>query len=71
MDNPLYVERLADNMIEYVTLMQIHAQQSGESITEPHVLRAIDETLVSARSMREEAHAKRDEAKMDGWECGQ
>lgn len=66
-DNPLTAEVIADQMIEYVTRMQIVANESGEEITESHVLRAIDDALVEGRALQKIAHDRQDAGKIGGF----
>jgi hypothetical protein len=66
MENPLVAEAIADNMLEYVASMEIDANQRGESITDPKVLRAIDDAFVFARGAQKGAHALQDKGKGGG-----
>lgn len=61
--NPLMAEAIADQMIEFVTLLQIRANERKQPIRDPAVLRAIDETFVEARRILERAEREQDEGK--------
>lgn len=61
--NPLSAEYIADQMIEYVTFMQIKADESGEGIKDPAVLRAIDNVFIEARALQQESHDAQDAGK--------
>ena len=70
LENPLTAEYVADSMLEYVTFMRIRAEEKGEKITDPTVLRAIDEVMVSSRELQKKAHAAQDAGKggsLYGW----
>lgn len=62
--NPLAAEAMADRMIDFVTLLQIHANERKKPITDPAVLRAIDDTLIEAKRMRADAEKKQDAGKV-------
>ena len=64
LENPLTAEDVADHMIEYVTELRIQEQETGEKITDPAVLRAIDDVLVKYVKVREAAHDAQDAGKM-------
>lgn len=61
--NPLMAEAMGDLMIEYVTDLQIAANEQKKPISDPAMLRAMDDTFIEARRMREDAHRKQDEGK--------
>lgn len=61
--NPLMAEAIADQMIEFVTLLQIRANERHQPIEDPAVLRAMDEAFVDARRMLERAEKQQDEGK--------
>lgn len=66
MKNPLVAEAIADSMLEYVASMEIDANQRGESISDPKVLRAIDDAFVFARGIQTDAHERQDKGKGGG-----
>src|SRR3989338_2469866 len=61
--NPLMAEAMGDLMIEFVTDLQIAANERKNPITDPAILRAMDETFIEARRIREDAYKKQDEGK--------
>jgi len=66
-DNPLMAETMADLMIEYITDLQIAANERKKPISDPAILRAMDDTFIVARRMRDDAHKKQDEGKRGGF----
>ncbi|MBT3835170.1 hypothetical protein HOF56_02875 [Candidatus Peribacteria bacterium] len=62
-DNPLAAEITADQILDFVSNMQIKAAERGEEIEDGKTLRAIDKALVDAKSMQKEAHKKQDKGK--------
>lgn len=60
--NPLMAETIADNTIDYVTRLQIRAGVEGREL-DPATLRAIDQTLVDHRTLRDKAHVQEDAGK--------
>ena len=62
--NPLTAEYIADQMIEYVTKLQINADEDEEEIKDPAILRAIDNVFVEARVLQKEAHKAQNDGKM-------
>lgn len=62
--NPLMAEAIADQMIEFVTLLQIRAHERKQPIKDPAVLRAIDETFVEARRTLDRAQKQQEEGKL-------
>jgi len=63
-ENPLTAEYIADEMLQYVTALQIRAKELNEEITDPSVLRAIDDVKVASRELQKEAHAMQDKGKI-------
>ena len=61
--NPLMAQVVADQMIDFVTNLQIHANERKQPIKDPRVLRTIDETFVRARAMLKKAYAEQDAGK--------
>lgn len=64
LENPLTAEVVADHMIEYVTELRIQEKETGVKITDPAVLRAIDDVRVTYAKVRDEAHDAQDRGKM-------
>ncbi len=65
-ENPLTEEAMADQMLQYVTLLKIKAEDSGKPITDPFVLRAIDDVSVKANALQDEAHERQEAGKLGG-----
>ncbi len=65
--NPLTAEVIADQMIEYTQRLQIRAQEAGNPVTDPAILRAIDDVFVEARALQTWAHDIQDEGKEGGF----
>ncbi len=65
--NPLAAEYASDQMIEYVTELQIRADERGDTIDDPNILRAIDEVFIEARAVQKEAHKGQNEGKIGGF----
>lgn len=63
-ENPLAAEYIADNMLDYVTNLQIRADEAQTPITDPAVLRSIDDVIVASRALQKEANGKQDEGKI-------
>ena len=61
--NPLAMEIIADKQIDYVTSLQIRANERGEPITDSAMLRLIDEVFIDARYLQKKAHEMQDEGK--------
>jgi hypothetical protein len=66
-ENPLAAEVIADQMLDYVAEMQIRADERKKPITDPTVLRVIDDTFIEARRMEKQAHARQDAGKRGGF----
>jgi hypothetical protein len=56
-------ESIADQMIDFVTNMQIAANAAKKPIKDPAILRAMDETFIEARRIRDAAFAAQDQGK--------
>lgn len=65
-ENPLTAEQIADGMIDYLSLLQIRANEAGEPITDLKLLRAIDETFIDARNLQSQALDEQDNGKKGG-----
>jgi len=65
--NPLMAEAVADQMIEFVTDLQISANERKQPITDPAILRAMDDTFIEARRVRDSAFTMQDEGKKGGF----
>ena len=63
-ENPLTAEYIADEMLQYVTTLQIRAKEKNEEIKDPAILRAIDDVAIASRALQKEAHAMQDEGKI-------
>lgn len=61
--NPLMAEAIADQMIEFVTDLQIIANERKQPIKDPAILRAMDDTFIEARRIRDEAFMRQNEGK--------
>lgn len=61
--NPLMAEAIAEQMIDYVTALQIRASEFNRPIEDPAILRAIDDAFVYARALRDGAYKMQDEGK--------
>ena len=61
--NPLVAEQHADMTLDYLSSLQIRADERSEPITDPAILRAIDDAFVWARKLQDEAHAAQDQGK--------
>ncbi len=62
-DNPLMAETIADQLIEFVTNLQIIANERKQPIKDAAILRAMDDTFIEARRIRDEAFRKQDQGK--------
>lgn len=61
--NPLMAEAIADQMIEFVTLLQIRANERRQPIKDPAILRAIDDTFIEARRILEVSDKQQEKGK--------
>jgi len=62
-ENPLTAEYIADEMLQYVTALQIRAKEKNEEIKDPAMLRAIDDVTIASRALQKVAHTMQDEGK--------
>jgi len=65
-ENPLTGEQIADTSIDYLALLQIRADEKGEPITDPKLLRAIDAAFIDARNLQSQALDEQDNGKKGG-----
>ena len=66
-NNPLALEIIADKQIDYVTSLQISANENNEPITDPAMLRLIDEIFIDSRGLQKKSHEMQDEGKMSSF----
>jgi len=62
--NPLALEVISDSQIDYITSLQIRANENNEPITDPKILRLIDNVFIESRDLQKKAHDMQDEGKM-------
>ena len=66
LQNPLVAEQRADMTLDYLSALQIRADERGEPITDSATLRAIDEAFIWARKLQDKAHEAQDRGKKGG-----
>jgi|GEM_PF-1872715 hypothetical protein len=67
LSNPLTAEVTADQILNFVSALQIKAEENGEKIEDGKILRTIDKAVVNAKSIQKNAHKAQDKGKMGGF----